>query len=138
LAYAKYLGFLSAQAEMHRMISDGSWTLGKVNSDTLIEVFVSKSVWHAHYSKLFPHVKRFPNLLKWLENGDDAPSSVDIFGVVKAGYSFKDLRVILAHYDAFSSKKEKKKRHRETEDDGGVHKRSKKNRHSLDGQGSSM
>src|ERR1700730_2435608 len=47
LAYAKYHGYLKAQAEMQRMIVEGSWPLKTLTSDELIEVFVSKSIWQA-------------------------------------------------------------------------------------------
>jgi hypothetical protein len=116
LAYAKYQGVLHAQAEMQRMIADGTWTLGKVSGDTLIEVFVSKSVWHGYYTKLFPRAKRYPTLLKWLENGEGAPVSVDVFGVVKQGYNFSDLKLLLEQLDARASKKEKKRKSREGEE----------------------
>jgi hypothetical protein len=45
-------------------------------------------------------------LMKWLENGDDAPCGVDVFGVEKLQYMFKDLRALL---DTASYKRKSKK-----------------------------
>lgn len=46
VAYSKYLGVHSAQANMNRMISDGIWPFKLLSTDTLVEIFVSKSVWY--------------------------------------------------------------------------------------------
>jgi hypothetical protein len=140
LAYAKYLGVLDAQKEMQHMIADGTWTLRTLNSDELVEIFVSKSVWHANYTKLFPQVEKYPMLVKWLENGNDSPSGQEIFGVVKQCYNFKDLRMLLAQLDESAYRKEKRKKHREhrdDRDDGGSRKKHKDRHSSFSGsQGS--
>lgn len=105
-AYAKYEGYLKAQADMYRMITAGTWPLKSLTTDELIEIFVSKSVWHANYSKLFPKVKDHSDLVRWLLNDEGAPSNVDVFGVAKQVYTFKDLQAFL---DTTSSRVEKRK-----------------------------
>lgn len=92
LAYAKYKGYLKAQADMHRMMKEGVWTFKTLTADELVEIFVSRSVWHASYRKLFPKVQSYPALLQWLENTSDGPSNVEVFGVEKQSYTFKDLQ----------------------------------------------
>jgi hypothetical protein len=109
LAYSKYKALLQAQSDMYRMLSDGTWTLRKPSSDELIEIFVSKSVWHAKYSKLFPKVRGFPEVQKWLEHGHDSPSNLDVFGVEKQSYSFKDLHKLLDDLELIRVKKGKRK-----------------------------
>jgi hypothetical protein len=95
LAWSKYKGYLKAQADLFRMIKDGTWTLKKPTSDELIEVFVSRSVWHDKYRKVFPMVVPASPLHHWLENDSDAPSNIDIFGEEKQLYNFKDLKRVL-------------------------------------------
>lgn len=93
LAYAKYQGYLRAQSDMHHMIKASTWTLDPVSSDELIEIFVSRSVYRANYVKLFPQARNYPELLAWLKG--DLESGVDIFGLQKSVYTFKDLRMVL-------------------------------------------
>jgi hypothetical protein len=109
LAYAKYQGYLKANAKMYQMVANGSWTMKTLTGVELIEVFVSKSVWHSSYSKLFPKVKNFALLQKWLENAKDAPSSLDVFGAEKQTYTFKDLKDVLETLEAARAKKGKRK-----------------------------
>ena len=109
LAYAKYLAVLQAKTDMQKMMVDGTWTLGKVSADTLIELFVSKTVWYTYYAKLFPRVAKYSNLKQWLENDLNAQSSHDIWGVEKAVYTFQDLKGLLEFWDARSKRKEKRK-----------------------------
>ena len=95
LSYSKYLALLATKVQMYRMMADGTWTLKSLTTDELIEVFISKSVWHANYSKLFPKVPEYPQIVKWLKGDSDAPSNIDVFGLDKQLYTFKDLRNVL-------------------------------------------
>lgn len=117
LAYAKYRGVLNARSDMQRMKADGTWALGNVSVDTLIELFVSKTVWYSYYKKLFPRVAKHSELVKWMENDPGAKSSYEIWGTEKASYSFQDLKVHLEWLDARSTQKKKEKRKfRDSED----------------------
>jgi hypothetical protein len=109
LAYSKYAGFLQAQIDMLCMIGDGTWTLGPITNDELIEVFVSKSVYHASYPGLFTKACNHPAILAWLKNEDGAPTGLEVFGRQKSLYTFRDLKGVL------DAGKEKRK---STEDDG--------------------
>jgi len=124
LSYAKYLGALKAQDDMRRMIADGTWTLGKVSMETIHGIFISRSVWHGTYCKLFPKAMCHPHLVRWLENKRDALPSHEIFGVSKQCYSFKDLGDLLGSLEV------KRKRSRESSEDRGSHKKRKKSKHS--------
>jgi hypothetical protein len=96
LAYAKYQGFLHAQAEMYHMIKKGTWALRTPTTDELIEVFVSRSVWHDKYCKIFPKVNNHPQIEKWLKNdGVDVPPNTEVFGFEKQSYNFKDLVALI-------------------------------------------
>jgi len=99
ISYAKYQAIVKAQANIQEMVAKGTWTLKRLTSDKLVEVFVSKTVWHAHYQKLFPRIKAFPLLVKWLENAEDAPSTFDLFGFEKGVVLFKDLKDFLETHE---------------------------------------
>ena len=129
VAYAKYLGALKALSDKCSMIADGTWTLGKVNNQTVIEIFIGKTAWHGTYSKVFAEANDHPFLVKWLKDEKDAPSSRDIFGVVKPSYTFADLKVVLNNLNK-SSKKEKKRSRDADDDTGGSQKKHKKKKHS--------
>ena len=119
LAYAKYKGVLKARTDMQQMKVDGTWSLGNVSTDTLIEIFVSKTVWYSYYTKLFPRVAKWLDLLKWMDNEPDAKSSYDIWGTEKASYSFQELKELLNWLDtcAANTKREKRKNRDSGEDE---------------------
>jgi hypothetical protein len=47
-----------AQNKLLQMIKDGSWpqNIKRPGGDELVEVFVSKTVWHEKYRKFFPGI----------------------------------------------------------------------------------
>jgi hypothetical protein len=102
--------------------------MGKLSIDTLIELFVSKSVFYTQYAKIFPRVHAYPKLLEWLKNGDGASTGLEIFGVEKSSYHFKDLRDVLGSLEVVAHKKGKK-RMRDGEDEH-TPKKHKRNKHS--------
>jgi hypothetical protein len=104
------------------MITDGLWKEKKPTNDELIEVFVSRSMWHEKYRKFFPRAMKIPWLFKWLENDQDSPLNLDIFGEEKQLYNFKDLeKAVLAGEKA----KSKPKRDRESLGKGNSKKKGK-------------
>jgi hypothetical protein len=134
LAYAKYKGVLRARADMQQMKANGTWALGNVSADALIGLFVSKTVWYTYYTKLFPRVARWPNLVKWMENDSEAKSSYDIWGSEKASYSFQDLRQLLDWLDTRATQKKKEKRkNRDSEERGSSSKKQKRAKSNDDG-----
>jgi hypothetical protein len=114
LAYAKYLAYFKARATISTMSAAGTWTLKNPSADELVEVFVSKSVWHRNY-KLFARAKEFPLLIQWLEGGENGPTDMEIFGYAHATYTFPDLRNYFANADTVG----KGKRKADDDEDGG-------------------
>ena len=135
LAYAKYQGYLKAQSDMYWMIKEGDWTLKTLTSDELVEIFVSQSVWHASYRKLFPKVKDHADLLEWLENKPDGSSNVEVFGVEKQFYTFKDLQKFLDASGMVSDAVEETKKRSRTSA-GQEQKREKKGKKKMEASGS--
>jgi len=96
------------------MKANGVWHIRKPVSDEIVELFVSKSSWHEHYTKLFPQAEKHKALFDWLEQGEEAPTNFDLWGVEKGLYSFKDLRELLGRLKA---KKGGKKRKADSDDE---------------------
>jgi hypothetical protein len=57
----------------------------------LIECFVSKTFWHDYYKPSFTKLSSYPTMVSWLEDGDDVPSNLEVWGVEKSTYVFRDL-----------------------------------------------
>ena len=109
IAYTKYKGYLQAQSTMLRMTSEGTWSLRKPKAEELVEIFMSKSVWHSSYQKFFPMAKDYPLLLSWLDNAEDAPSNIDVFGEEKNPYTFKDFQAFINRAEVMRKGKGKRK-----------------------------
>src|SRR5215475_1025975 len=122
LAYAKYKATHQALDDMHRMKIEGTWPLGNINTRAVIEVFVSKSTWHAYYDPLFSRSLKYPPLVKWLENAPDANPAHEVWGEEKTSYSLEDLSRLLDYLDkraqvtmSTKKKKEKKRKYKDSE-----------------------
>jgi len=96
-AYEKYKAYLSATQTLSTRISEGTWPGKKPSSTNLIEIFLSKSMWFSHYKPAFSKVSNYPLMIEWLENRDDKPSDLEVWGVEKAYYSLTDLRKFVEH-----------------------------------------
>jgi hypothetical protein len=91
LGYQKYRAFLQASETLTRMCANGQWEGKKPTVTDLIEIFQSKSMWHAHHAKAFYRVSDYPEMVLWLQKDKDAPSNGSLWGYDKAVYNFKDL-----------------------------------------------
>jgi len=125
-AWAKFQAHKEAISLLRTLRRDGNWALRKPTGDEMIECFVSKSSWHDHYRKLFPEAETFPVLVDWLNQDGKAPSSLDLWGVDKGRYSFKDLEALLGRLRVKRDRKEKRKAHGSVDEGGRYNKKSKK------------
>ena len=92
LAWGKFEAIQTALALYYHMKKDNTWTQPPVSADDIVELFVSKTVYHRNYRKLFPQVQKFPVLKAWLEGADNAPLDSDVWDNVKGVYTFADLQ----------------------------------------------
>jgi hypothetical protein len=94
LAYEKYKACHKAMQDFTKMKGAKTWptTCPEPTTTDIIEIFISKSMWHQYYSALFSHVSKYPDMVDWLEDGEDKPSSVDVWGFQKISYNFSDLK----------------------------------------------
>ena len=68
----------------------------------------TKSFWHSHVKKYFSRVANHPLLVAWLENiPEDRPSDLEVWGMEKSSYTFKDLDAFLQQAAGKGKKKAK-------------------------------
>jgi hypothetical protein len=127
-SYKKYKAYLEACDNYERMVGDGVWVGQKLTATGLIELFGSKSFWHSHVKKLFSQVSNHPLMVEWLDNSEDKPSNLDVWGVEKTSYTFKDLKEYLEQAKAKGKGRGKNKAKVEDKDRKGKkdHKKAKK------------
>jgi hypothetical protein len=94
--YQKFNAYNDAGAKLAKMKSAGTWPLTYSFCLTdLINVFSTRSYWHSHIMPGFKDIHNYPDMVDWLERGEDesTPSDLDVWHCVKTHYSFKDLRI---------------------------------------------
>jgi hypothetical protein len=76
----------------------------------LVDVFMSRSYWHSHVSKLFCQVSHYPLMVTWLESrdSDDGPSDFDVWHQTKQAYTFKELKEWLKNDGTLDANAKKK------------------------------
>ncbi|KAM6492665.1 hypothetical protein JOM56_012389 [Amanita muscaria] len=115
--YRKYQACLAATQTLSSMVAAGTWP-GRRPSDTdIVELFVSKSMWHSHFKKMFSRIPRFPLMQKWLRGDDDAPDDLTVWGEERTIYTFKDLSVWLDRMEKKALKVEKSAKKKHSDDD---------------------
>lgn len=77
-------------------IAAGTWVGKKPTKLDVIELFISRTMFHDSYRPLFSKIDKYPTMLEWLVGGPDAPSDLDAWGVEKDAYTFKDLKEFMA------------------------------------------
>jgi hypothetical protein len=97
IAFQKYCAYLTACQALDRMVADRTWVGKKPSKTDIVEIFVSKSFFHSHYTQSFPKVTRYPKMVAWLEGKGDQVADIDLWGVEKPVYVFKDLEFWLAN-----------------------------------------
>ena len=91
--YTRYLALLEAEKTFKKMQKDGTWPSGlrlPVGRD-IPNLFIGKSTWHDFWTKTFPHVAEYPEMVKWLGNEEDCMETEELFGVKLKAYHFAEL-----------------------------------------------
>jgi hypothetical protein len=76
----------------------------------IIETMQLKTFWYDYICKYFSKVGEYPDMVAWLENSDDAPSDLEVWGVEKNSYSFGDLDEYLKSGGVGLSEKKKEEK----------------------------
>ena len=91
-SYAKYKAFLAATIILEKKWKDGNLPYQrKPTHEQIIETMQSKTYWYAYIRKYFPCVSAYSEMVAWLEDAEDAPSDLEVWGVEKDQYGFVDL-----------------------------------------------
>jgi hypothetical protein len=118
MAYQKYCAYLAACQTLDQMSANKSWIGKKPSKTELIEIFVSKSFFHSHYKRLFPKIVQYPDMVKWLECKGDQLSDVEVWGIEKAAYVYRDLEIWLDHGGTWEIEEKELKKGRKNEKEG--------------------
>jgi hypothetical protein len=91
--YVRYLIYLEACQKLANFKIAGTWPSGlKVPSSMeVIMLFIGKSAWYDSWSKAFPNVTKYPEMVKWLKSEDDCQSDLEVWGSVQNVYNFAHL-----------------------------------------------
>jgi hypothetical protein len=91
VAYERYQAYLSASRKLDSMVADQTWTGKRPSTIQLADLFISKTMFFSFYRRAFSKVSKFPQMVKWLQGGEDAPNDVEVWGYEKGLYNFTDL-----------------------------------------------
>jgi hypothetical protein len=94
-------------------VNDVDWASGKKPADSeIISVYFGKSSFYDQ-SKVLQHVKRFPDMIEWLERTDsDSDATLKLWGFLKPVYILKDLEIWLAGKSEEQKEEQKDKKDR--------------------------
>ncbi|EDR01088.1 uncharacterized protein LACBIDRAFT_333601 [Laccaria bicolor S238N-H82] len=87
--YTCYLALLEAEKKFKKMQKDGTWLAGLrlPVSGEILNLFIGKSTW----TKTFPHIAEYPEMVKWLSDEEDCMETEELFGVKLKAYHFAEL-----------------------------------------------
>jgi hypothetical protein len=122
IAYQRWKAHHAAVDTLTKRLADGRWPFKRPTAKQLIEMFTSKSNWHQYYVSAFEDLSDNPDMLSWLEQGDDAPSNVEVWGVDKDNFHFKDMDSYQSRMKKRSGKR-KEREVKEEEEKGRSHKK---------------
>jgi hypothetical protein len=122
IAYQRWKAHHAAVNTLTKRLAEGRWPYKMPTAKQMMEMFTSKSNWHQYYVSAFQDLSDFPDMLLWLEQGDDAPSNMEVWGVDKDNFLFKDMDSYQSRMMKRSGKR-KEREEKEKEEKGKSHKK---------------
>ena len=109
--YIRYLVYLETCQKLADIIKAGTWPvdLKKPTSMDVILLFIGKTMWYDSWTKTFPNVARYPEMVKWLKSEEDRKSDLEVWGSVQNVYYFADLILWLENGGTLVVEKKAKK-----------------------------
>ena len=91
--YTWYLVYLEACQTLANLKNTGTWPSGlKVPGQMdVILLFIGKSAWYDSWSKTFPNITKYPEMVKWLRMEDNRQSDLEVWGIAHNVYNFVHL-----------------------------------------------
>ena len=94
LYYKRYKAVLDATLKYETLRKAGGWDAPFIATTMdIVKIVVSRSMWYSHY-KLFDKLSRYPQMIEWLDETEDAPTNIELWGFDCDVYHW-------AHFEAF-------------------------------------
>ena len=115
--YARYLVYLETCQQLADINKAGTWPVGLKVPTTMdiVLLFIGKSAWYDTWSKTFPNVAKYPEMVQWLKTDDDRKPDLEIWGSVQNVYNFSHLAAWLGNGGTLVETKSKKGKGKEKE-----------------------
>jgi len=66
----------------------------KATEKSITDIFIGKSQWF-NWNKVFIKVRRYDNMVKWLNRGEDSPDDIDVWKGERDDYNLENLKMWL-------------------------------------------
>jgi len=94
LYYKRYKAVLAAILKYEKMQKAKTWDAPFIpNTIDIIKIVTSRTMWYSHY-KHFEKTSRYPQMMEWLNETEDAPADIELWGFECDVYQW-------AHLEAF-------------------------------------
>ena len=64
----------------------------KPTEKSITDIFIGKSQWF-HWNKVFVKVKRYDDMVKWLNRDEDSPNNIDVWKIELDDYTLENLKM---------------------------------------------
>lgn len=95
LYYKRYKAVLAAILKYEGMHKSKDWDASFIPTTIdIIKIVTSRTMWYSHY-KMFEKVSRYPELGEWLDETEDAPGDVELWGFESEVYQWGHLQAFI-------------------------------------------
>jgi hypothetical protein len=95
LYYKRYKAVLAATLKYEGMHKSKDWDASFIPTTIdIIKIVTSRTMWYSHY-KMFEKVSRYPELVEWLDETEDAPGDVELWGFESEVYQWGHLQAFI-------------------------------------------
>jgi hypothetical protein len=95
LYYKCYKAVLAATLKYEGMQKSKDWDASFIPTTIdIIKIVTSRTMWYSHY-KMFEKVSRYPELVEWLDETEDAPGDVELWGFESEVYQWGHLQAFI-------------------------------------------
>jgi hypothetical protein len=95
LYYKRYKAVLAAILKYEGMHKSKDWDASFIPTTIdIIKIVTSRTMWYSHY-KMFEKVSRYPELVEWLDETEDAPGDVELWGFESEVYQWGHLQAFI-------------------------------------------